>query len=106
MMSRRAKQRGAMKIVYDGTADALYVSFSEETVSRTEQLDAGTLIDLDRFGKLLGVEVIRPARRWLEPILERFGSELRPDDAALLKDMFGTIPDRPYSYTQKLQAVG
>lgn len=54
-----------MKLTYDHEDDALYVKLVEgERVSRTEQLDTGTLVDLDRFGRVLGIEVIRPARRW------------------------------------------
>jgi uncharacterized protein YuzE len=66
----------SMKLTWDQGADALYLSFLDdegEAVSRTEQLDAGTMVDLDRFGHVLGIEVLRPARPWpLEEVLRRF----------------------------------
>lgn len=42
-------------------------------MSRTATIDQGTLVDLDRFGRVVAIEIIRPARPWpLEEILSRF----------------------------------
>ncbi len=59
---------------YDQNADALDIRLREgATVARTEQIDSGTLIDLDQDGDVIAIEVVRPARRWpLSEILERF----------------------------------
>jgi uncharacterized protein YuzE len=63
-----------MKVQYDQAADALYITLAEGVqVSRTVQIDAGTLVDLDRFGNVRGIEVVRPGRTWpLDEILSRF----------------------------------
>jgi uncharacterized protein YuzE len=72
-----------MKIAYDQQADALYVELEAADVARTVQIDRGTLIDLDSQGRLIGVELIRPARPWpLDEILTRF--PIDPTDARLL----------------------
>lgn len=82
-----------MRISYDQTVDAVYVELSASEVARTVEIDPGTMVDLDRFGALVGIEVLSPARPWpLEAILERFSvddmasSQLRAmfaaDDAA------------------------
>jgi uncharacterized protein YuzE len=68
---------------YDQTADALYIELVEGAiVARTEELEAGTLADVDEAGALVGIEVIRPARDWpAEEILTRYqvadGDEVR-----------------------------
>lgn len=82
-----------MKLRWDREADALYITLREtEPVSRTEQLDAGTLVDLDRFGTALGIEVLRPARSWpLEDVIARFGID--GSDATELRAVFHGKPD-------------
>jgi uncharacterized protein YuzE len=61
---------------YDRDADALDIRLrevGEALVARTEQVDEGTLVDLDQDGAVIAIEVLRPARRWpLEEILERY----------------------------------
>lgn len=63
-----------MRYRYDEEADALYIRVREEgIVERTEQIDPGTLVDVDGAGHLLGIEVIRPGRPWpLEAILDEY----------------------------------
>ena len=62
-----------MKLTYDETHDVAYVYLSGELVARTEQIDSGTLVDLDQSGRPVGIEVIRPARDWpLNEILEKY----------------------------------
>lgn len=77
-----------MRIRYDQQADALYITLLEgEPVSRTEQLDEGTLVDLDMHGHAIGVEVIRPARTWpLDALLQRF--RVDEGDAAALRSLW------------------
>jgi uncharacterized protein YuzE len=53
-----------MNISYDETADAVYISLSDSIVERTIEVDPGTLVDVDRSGGLVGIEVIRPAKAW------------------------------------------
>lgn len=91
-----------MKLTYDETADALYVRLSDAAVSRTEQLEPGTLVDLDRFGALVGLEVIRPARTWLEIVLAAHGEGIRGEDQEILRDLFAPTPNRVYTFARSL----
>lgn len=77
-----------MRLHYDKEADALEIELVVDAVSaRTEQLDAGTLVDLDEQGRLVSIEVIRPAREWpLHEVLERF--DIAPDDARVLESLW------------------
>lgn len=79
-----------MKLIYDTEADALDVTIVDDAiVARTQEIEPGTLVDLDEHGRLLAIEVIRPARRWpLEAILERF--PISDADAEVLRSIRGT----------------
>jgi uncharacterized protein YuzE len=58
---------------YDLDAGALYIELADCQVTRTEQVDPGTLVDLDAEGNVIGIEVINPERLWpLAEILRRF----------------------------------
>ena len=78
-----------MRLNYDTEADALDVRIAEGIVARTEEIETGTLVDLDEHGRLLSIEVIRPARRWpLELILSRY--DVAQSDAEVLRRIHGT----------------
>ncbi len=47
---------------YDQTDDALDISLAHGEVARTEQIDSGTLVDLDERGRVLSIEVDDDAR--------------------------------------------
>jgi uncharacterized protein YuzE len=76
-----------MRLSYDQESDALYVRLVDgERVARTEQLDRGTLVDLDRLGRVLGIEILKPTRPWpLSDIVERFDVP----EASALERFFG-----------------
>jgi uncharacterized protein YuzE len=84
-----------MRFHFDEQADALDIELEAGITSRTVQIDVGTLIDLDSRGRVLSIEVIRPARLWpLEEILEHY--ELDPDDAAVLTSLWSTGGPYPF----------
>jgi uncharacterized protein YuzE len=88
-----------MKVQYDQAADALYVTLADaEIVARTIRVDAGTLVDVDRLGHPIGIEIIRPARPWpLQEVFKRF--QVRDEDRRLLEELQGTpegAPRRPF----------
>ena len=47
-----------MTIQYDSEADAAYIRFSEETVSRTQEESDVCILDLDAAGGLVGIELL------------------------------------------------
>jgi uncharacterized protein YuzE len=94
-----------MKVTYDQQADALYIELDDAPVSRTVHIDRGTLVDLDAQGRLIGVELIRPARPWpLATILNRF--PLDPDSARILRLLERTAGDAgTFGYAEPIQLV-
>lgn len=87
-------------ITYDETHDIAYVYLSEELVARTEQIDSGTLVDLDQSGRPVGIEIIRPARDWpLNEILERYSID--PADNPWLR-LLHPETGETYPFTRKL----
>jgi uncharacterized protein YuzE len=93
-----------MKTAYDQDADALYVALldEDEPVSRSVELDEGTLVDLDRFGHVIGIEVIRPARSWpLDEVLSRFS--VNDSDRRALVALFDLNgEDRRFPFVKRL----
>ncbi len=47
-----------MKISYDEEADALYIKLKEGEVVKTKEVDKNTMLDYDRQGNLLGIELL------------------------------------------------
>ncbi|EQB63110.1 MAG: hypothetical protein RBG1_1C00001G0689 [candidate division Zixibacteria bacterium RBG-1] len=52
-----------MKITYDPKADALYIQFRIGKSKNTKKLQDGILVDLDKNGKLFGIEIIGVSER-------------------------------------------
>jgi uncharacterized protein YuzE len=92
-----------MKVKYDQEDDALYITLADDAeVSRTVQVDSGTLLDLDRFGNVRGIEIIRPGRQWpLEEILSRY--PVGEVDALLLRELQSSTEFRPYAFVPPVQ---
>ena len=55
-----------MKLNYDDKADALYVRFSDERVTESEEARPGLVLDFDRDGHIVAIELL-DARRQLDP---------------------------------------
>lgn len=79
-----------MTLEYDRDADALAIVIADDgLVSRTDEIDSGTLVDIDEHGRVLVIEVIRPARPWpVDTIIERYA--LDDADVAVLRGLGGT----------------
>jgi uncharacterized protein YuzE len=96
-----------MKVEYDQQADALYIELNGAAeVARTVEIDPGTLVDVDADGKLLGVEVIRPARPWpLDEVLSQFPAD-HEEDARLLRLLERTAGAAgTFTYAEPVQLV-
>ena len=97
-----------MLLTYDNESDALYVSLRDDVaVARTEQIDPGTLIDVDPSGDIVGIEVLRPARAWpLDEVVSRF--HVSDQDALLLRSVFErSVPNKrryPFSRPARVKA--
>ncbi len=47
-----------MKITHDKIADALYITFRKGVIARTSKLKNHVVIDIDKNGAILGVEIL------------------------------------------------
>jgi uncharacterized protein YuzE len=96
-----------VKVEYDQQADALYIALTEDAeVVRTVEIDPGTLVDVGSGGRLLGVEIIRPARPWpVDEILRQFHAD--PAAARLLRllEPSAAGPARTFAYADPVQFV-
>ena len=52
-----------MKISFDEKADALYIQFQKGSVGKTRKISDGILIDLDKKGRLFGIEILDVSHR-------------------------------------------
>ncbi len=47
-----------MKITFDKEADAVYIEFSSGEFASNKKIDDNTIIDLDKEGNILGIEIL------------------------------------------------
>lgn len=78
-----------MILKYTDSADALYIYLKPGVkTTRGEEIDNGTIVDLDDQGDVVGIEVLSPARDWpLEEIAERFPLDMA--DLLQLRTLWG-----------------
>lgn len=47
-----------MKIEFDKEADALYIEFSDKEFSKNEKVNDNTILDMDKEGNVIGIELL------------------------------------------------
>ena len=52
-----------MKISYDKEADAMYIEFRKGEFSKNKKIDGCTIVDFDKNGNILGIELLDAGRR-------------------------------------------
>lgn len=52
-----------MKIEYSKKADALYVQFREAYVDKSKEIEEGVVVDLDKKGHIVGIEILDASDR-------------------------------------------
>ena len=57
-------RRIKMKIEYSKEADAIYVYFKEDFVEKSKEIEDGIVIDFDKNGQLIGIEVLDASKRF------------------------------------------
>ena len=65
-----------MRTHYDAEADALYVRFTEATVSESEEVRPGIVFDFDADGRIVAVEILDASEHLAQ------GADLRTLSAA------------------------
>lgn len=52
-----------MEITYDKEANAMYIEFRKGKFSKNKKIDDFTIIDLDKEGNILGIELLDVSKR-------------------------------------------
>jgi len=52
-----------MEISYDKQADAMYIEFRKGVFAKNKKIDDFTIIDLDKEGNILGIELLDASKR-------------------------------------------
>ena len=58
-----------MKITFDKEADAMYIEVSDEEFVANKKIDAETILDLDKKGKIIGIELLNVSKRMTKDFL-------------------------------------
>ena len=54
---------GAVRVRFDEQADALYLRLDESQVVEPEEVCPGVVVDLDKRGEIVGIEILRVGQR-------------------------------------------
>lgn len=66
-----------MEISYDKEADAMYIRFRKGTFTKNKKIDDFTVMDLDKEGNILGIEILEASKRIpIESLSEVNGKKL------------------------------
>lgn len=60
-----------MKVTYDKEADAMYIKLTEEKFSKVKIIDKKTILNLDKNGNVIGVEVLLVSKHMPKDFLSR-----------------------------------
>ncbi len=70
-----------MKIEFDKEADAMYIYLSEGEFNSNKVIDKDTILDLDKSGSVLGIELLNVTKRLGKKFLSSIQVEnLIPED--------------------------
>ncbi len=64
-----------MKITFDQEADAVYIEFNSGDFDSNKKIDEDTIIDLDKEGKILGIELLNVSQRISKDFLSNISVE-------------------------------
>ena len=60
-----------MKVTYDPRADAMYIKLTGEKFSKTKVIDDNTILDLDKKGNVIGIELLFVSKHLPKDFLSR-----------------------------------
>lgn len=56
-----------MKVKYDKGVDVLYIVFSEEKIKESDEEKSGIILDYDKNGSIVGIEILDASKRMKNP---------------------------------------
>ncbi len=56
-----------MKVKYDKEVDVLYISFSENEIKESDEGKPGVVIDYDKDGTIVGIEILDASQKMTNP---------------------------------------
>ncbi len=56
-----------MKVKYDKEVDVLYIGFSEEKIEESDEDKPGIILDYDKDGSIVGIEILNASKRMGNP---------------------------------------
>jgi uncharacterized protein YuzE len=57
-----------MKIKYDKEVDVLYIQFSEEKIMESDEDKPGIILDFDKNGNVVGIEMLQASKQMPQPM--------------------------------------
>ena len=60
-----------MKLEFDPTADAAYFEISSVEVEATKEIDPGIIVDYDKEGHVVGIEVLSVSKRGISESINK-----------------------------------
>ncbi|MFH1224396.1 MAG: DUF2283 domain-containing protein [Candidatus Diapherotrites archaeon] len=76
-----------MRIRYDEKNDAMYIRFSEAEYFESDEVKDGLIVDYDKDGKILGLEILDVSENLPKNALPKIGFVLKEPEKAVLKAM-------------------
>ncbi len=67
-----------MRINYDKQSDAMYIRFSEAKYYESDEVKEGVILDFDKKGKIIGVEVLDVSERLPQESMNSIHFEVEP----------------------------
>ncbi len=56
-----------MNVKYDKEVDVLYIGFSEEKIKESDEEKPGIILDYDKQGSIVGIEILNASKRMGNP---------------------------------------
>ncbi|MFO7598314.1 MAG: DUF2283 domain-containing protein [Candidatus Desulfacyla sp.] len=62
-----------MKITYDAQADVLRILFSNAAIEESDEEKPGIILDFDKIGNIVGMEILDASKRMENPMAVEYG---------------------------------
>ncbi|MDD5163052.1 MAG: DUF2283 domain-containing protein [Candidatus ainarchaeum sp.] len=70
-----------MRVKFDAKADAIYIRFSEEPYFESDEIKEGFILDLDKKGKVIGLEILDVSENLPKEAFQKISFETIPAKA-------------------------